>query len=45
MVAVDPNMLAPFLQKGARPELQPMAPKALKGAGFAPKQKMQIQRS
>jgi hypothetical protein len=40
----DPNMLAPFLQKGARPELQQMAQKALRGAGFAPKPKMKIQR-
>ena len=44
LAKLDPNMLAPFLQKGARPELQQMAQKALKGAGFAPKQKMQIQR-
>jgi tetratricopeptide (TPR) repeat protein len=44
LAKVDPNMLAPFLGKGARPELAAMAKKALKGAGFAPKQKMKIQR-
>lgn len=44
LAKVDPNMLAPFLQKGARPELQQMAQKALKGAGYAPKQKMKVQR-
>lgn len=40
----EPNMLAPFLQKGVRPELQQMAQKALRGEGFAPKQRMKIQR-
>ncbi len=44
LAKVDPNMLAPFLGKGARPELAMMAKKALKGAGMAPKQKMKIQR-
>lgn len=44
LAKVDPNMLAPFLAKGARPELQTMARRALKGAGFAPKQKMKLQR-
>lgn len=40
----DPNMLAPFLTKGARPELTAMAQKALRGAGMAPKPKMKLQR-
>lgn len=44
LAKIDPNMLAPFLAKGARPELQTMAKKALKGAGFAPKQKVKLQR-
>lgn len=44
LAKLDPNMLAPFLQKGTRPELQQLAQKALKGAGFAPKQKMKMQR-
>jgi hypothetical protein len=44
LAKVDPNMLAPFLGKGARPELADLARKALKGAGVAPKQKMKIQR-
>lgn len=41
---IDPNMLAPFVQKGARPELQELAKKALKGAGLAPKTKMKVER-
>jgi tetratricopeptide (TPR) repeat protein len=40
----DPNMLAPFLGKGVRPELAQMAQKALRGLGMAPKQKMKLQR-
>jgi hypothetical protein len=41
---LDPNMLAPFVQKGARPELQELAKKALKRAGLAPKMKMKVER-
>lgn len=44
LAKLDPNMLGPFLAKGARPEMQTMARKALKSAGFAPKTKMKIQR-
>lgn len=44
LAKVDPNMLAPFVQKGARPELHALAMKALKGAGVAPKQKVKLQR-
>lgn len=44
LAKADPNMLAPFLGKGMRPELQKMAQKALKSVGLAPKQKMQVQR-
>jgi tetratricopeptide (TPR) repeat protein len=44
MADLDPNSLAPFLQKGARPELMELAKKALKGAGMVPKAKMKVQR-
>jgi tetratricopeptide (TPR) repeat protein len=44
LAAIDPNMLAPFLQKGVRPELSTMAKSALKSMGMAPKQKMKVQR-
>ena len=42
LVAKDPNMVAPFLQKGVRPELQNMAKKALGAAGMAPRQQMKF---
>jgi tetratricopeptide (TPR) repeat protein len=44
LAEIDPNMLAPFVAKNARPELQELAKKALKGAGLAPKTKMKMQR-
>ncbi len=44
LAKVDPNLLAPFLGKGARPELSKMARKALQGMGLAPKPKMKVQR-
>lgn len=40
----DPNMLAPFLAKGVRPELSELAKKALRASGMAPKTKMKVQR-
>lgn len=44
LAKLDANMIAPFLAKGARPELQELAKKALKGVGLAPKAKMKVQR-
>ena len=40
LVAIDPNMVAPFMQKGARPEMQQLAKQALAGAGMAPRVQM-----
>lgn len=42
LVERDPNMVAPFLQKGVRPDLQNLAKKALSGAGLAPRQQMKF---
>lgn len=44
LAKLDANMLAPFIAKNARPEIQELAKKALKGVGLAPKQKMKVQR-
>ncbi|MGE0789708.1 MAG: hypothetical protein AB7S26_28810 [Sandaracinaceae bacterium] len=44
LAKLDPNQLAPFLGKGARPIYASMAQKALKAQGMAPKPKMKIQR-
>jgi hypothetical protein len=44
LAKMDPNMLAPFMGKGIKPELAEMARKALKGVGLAPKAKMKMQR-
>jgi tetratricopeptide (TPR) repeat protein len=40
----DPNLLAPFLGKGVRPELSAMAIKVLRDLGMAPRAKMKVQR-
>jgi hypothetical protein len=42
LVKIEPNMLAPFVQKGARPELQKLAMQALSDAGLAPRQQMKM---
>jgi hypothetical protein len=42
LVRIEPNMLAPFVQKGARPELQKLAMQALADAGLAPKPQMKM---
>lgn len=44
LAKIDPNLLAPFVGKRVRPELQKMARSALKSVGLAPKQKMKVQR-
>jgi hypothetical protein len=42
LVRVEPNMLSPFLQKGAKPELQKLALAALSDAGLAPRAQMKM---
>ena len=42
LLAVDPNMVAAFVQRGARPELARLAKQVLAGAGALPKQKMRV---
>jgi hypothetical protein len=40
LIAVDPNMVAPFVQKNAKPEVQKLAVQALADAGLAPRPQM-----
>jgi tetratricopeptide (TPR) repeat protein len=42
LIAIDPNMVAPFVQKNVRPELQKLALSALQDAGLAPRQQMKV---
>jgi hypothetical protein len=42
LVQIEPNMLAPFVQKGTKPELQKLAMGALADAGLAPRQQMKM---
>lgn len=42
LIAIDPNMVAPFVQKNVRPELQKLALSALQDAGLAPRQQMKM---
>jgi hypothetical protein len=42
LVKIEPNMLAPFVQKGAKPELQKLAMGALSEAGLAPRPQMKM---
>mgnify|MGYP003952044023 CR=1 FL=1 len=42
LVSVDPNMVAPFMQKGVRPELKQIAQQALAAVGMAPKQQIKV---
>jgi hypothetical protein len=42
LVAIDPNMVAPFVQKNVKPELQKLALSALQEAGLAPKPQMKL---
>ncbi len=42
LVQIDANMLAPFVQKGAKPEMQKMAMQALADAGLAPRQQVKM---
>lgn len=40
LIAVDPNMVAPFVQKNVNPDLQKLAMQALGDAGLAPRAQM-----
>jgi hypothetical protein len=40
LIAIDPNMVAPFVQKNVKPELQKLAMQALADAGMAPRAQM-----
>jgi tetratricopeptide (TPR) repeat protein len=40
LIAIDPNMVAPFVQKNMNPELQKLAMQALSDAGLAPRPQM-----
>ena len=42
LIAVDPNMVAPFVQKNVKPELQKLAMSALADAGLAPRPQMKM---
>ncbi len=42
LVQIDANMLAPFVQKGVKPEMQKMAMQALADAGLAPRQQVKM---
>jgi hypothetical protein len=42
LVQLDPNMLAPFVQKNTKPELQKLALSALADAGLAPRAQMKM---
>lgn len=42
LIAIDPNMVAPFVQKNMNPELQKLAMQALGDAGLAPRAQMKM---
>lgn len=42
LIALDPNMVAPFVQKNVNPELQKLALSALSDAGLAPRPQMKM---
>jgi hypothetical protein len=42
LIAIDPNMVAPFVQKTTKPELQKLAMQALADAGLAPRPQMKM---
>ncbi len=42
--AMDPNMVAAFVGKGNKPEIQKMAKQVIQGLGMMPKQKMRMMR-
>jgi hypothetical protein len=42
LIALDPNMVAPFVQNNVNPELQKLALSALSDAGLAPRPQMKM---
>jgi tetratricopeptide (TPR) repeat protein len=44
LAALDPNMVAPFLLKGTRPELKELAKQVVQSTGAVPRQKMRVLR-
>ena len=42
LIAIDPNMVAAFMQKGSRPELRQMATQVLAASGALPKQQIRM---
>ena len=42
LVQIDPNRIAPFVQKNSKPELQKLALSALAEAGLAPRPQMKV---
>jgi hypothetical protein len=42
LIKLDPNMVAPFVQKTAKPDLQKLAIQALSDAGLAPRPQMKM---
>ncbi len=42
LVGIEPNMVAPFVQKNVKPELQKLAMSALADAGLAPRPQMKM---
>ena len=44
LAGIDPNMVAAFALKGAKPELQKMARQVVQAAGVMPRQKMKVVR-
>ena len=42
LIAIDPNMVAPFVQKNVKPDLQKLAMTALADAGLAPRPQMKV---
>jgi tetratricopeptide (TPR) repeat protein len=42
LIAIDPNMVAPFVQKNVKPDLQKLAFAALADAGLAPRQQTKM---
>jgi len=42
LIAIDPNMVAPFVQKNVNPELQKLAMTSLADAGLAPRPQMKM---
>jgi hypothetical protein len=44
LAALDPNMVAPFMMKGVRPELKELAKSVFQSTGAVPRQKMRVLR-